>query len=94
MRRLLLASLVGVFSLSLIFLFVSSKSVSNQEGYVPQEEYVPNEVLVKFKKDVSKYSIQYTIDSVLGKIITFRQKEISAFQWDPDLSSVFPSVCL
>ncbi len=88
MRRLLLASLVGVFSLSLIFLFVSSKSVSNQEGYVPQEEYVPNEVLVKFKKDVSKYSIQYTIDSVLGKIITFRQKEISAFQWDPDLSSL------
>lgn len=90
MKKLFSVSLAGLFSISLIFLFVSSNSVSNQEGYAPQEEYAPNEVLVKFKKDVSKYSVQYIINSVQGKIITFRQKEIISDSPCPIMTPVSP----
>lgn len=84
MKKLFSVSLAGLFSISLIFLFVSSNSASNQE------EYAPNEVLVKFKKDVSKYFIQDSINSVQGKIITFRQKEIISDSPCPIMTPVSP----
>lgn len=69
MKKLLSVCLASLLSLFLIFLFVSSNSAKNQEGFAHQEEYVPDEVLVKFKKDVSTYFIQNAINSVQGKII-------------------------
>lgn len=87
MRKLFLAVLASMLSISLIFLFVSIKSVATQERNVLQEDYVPNEVLVKFKKDVSRYFIREAINSVQGKIITYLGKEISTSVWDSsDLS--------
>lgn len=88
MKNLLSVCLASLLSLFLIFLFVSSNSAKNQEGFAHQEEYVPNEVLVKFKKDVSKYFIQNAVNLVQGKIITFRGKEISSLQWSPDIPSL------
>lgn len=87
MRKLFLIILASVLSLSLIFLFVNFKSVATQERNILQEDYVPNEVLVKFKKDVNRYFTQEAINSVQGKIITYLGKEISTSAWDPsDLS--------
>ncbi|MGB2844259.1 MAG: S8 family peptidase, partial [Candidatus Aminicenantaceae bacterium] len=84
-----IVSRISILSLlSLIFLFVSSNSVTTQERYSFQDEYVPNEVLVKFKKDVGKYLIKEGINSVQGKVITNLGEEISTFQWDPNISSL------
>ena len=74
MRKLILLSLL---SLSLIFILNSDNPVSNQE------EYVPDEVLVRFKEAVNVYSVQEAIISVQGKIITFRGTEIDSAIWDP-----------
>lgn len=69
MRKLFVSILVSLLLFSLFFLFVNSISVSTQE------EYVPNEVLLKFKKGVSKNFIQDAINSIQGKIITFQAKK-------------------
>jgi YbbR domain-containing protein len=71
MKKLVLVRFSCLLLISLVFLSVSSNSVGTQDGYVPQEKYVPNEVLVRFKEDINKYSIQGAIDSVQGKIITY-----------------------
>lgn len=81
MRKIIL---VSVLPISLIFLFTSNNSVISQKEYATLEEYVPNEVLVKFNKDVARYSIQDTINSVEGKIITYLKKERNPFLWNPD----------
>jgi hypothetical protein len=41
---------------------------------------VPNEVLVRFKKDVGKILIQQGIELVQGKIITYGKREISMLE--------------
>lgn len=72
---------------SLIFLFISDDSVATQKGDIIQEGYIPNEVLVKFKKHVGRYFIQDAVNSVQGKVITYLSEEISTLQWDPDIYS-------
>lgn len=52
-----------------------------------QEEYVPNEVLVKFKKGTSRTLVQLGIYNVEGKIINYRKREIAIAEWDPEISS-------
>ena len=71
----------------LLLFFHSCKSPFSSISVSNQEKYVPNEVLVKFKEDVSKYIIQDAINSVQGKVITYLGEEISIFQWDPDIRS-------
>ena len=71
----------------LLLFFLSCESPFSEKFGEIIEEYVPNEVLVKFKEDVSKYLIQDAINSVQGKIITYLGEEISTFQWDPDIRS-------
>jgi len=77
---LILATFLAVF---LISLSVSNTSVTIQREYAYQVEYVPNEVLVKLKKDISKNAIQGAINSVQGKIFTYLGSEISPADWNP-----------
>jgi len=50
-----------------------------------QEEYVPNEVLVKFKKDIGRSLIQQGIDLVQGRIKTYLGSEIATWEWDAEI---------
>ncbi|MFQ5722422.1 MAG: S8 family serine peptidase, partial [Candidatus Aminicenantales bacterium] len=84
MKKILLTTLLGVFLLSLTFFLISIKSDATQEQYLPREYYVPNEVLVKFKEDISIDSIHEAINSIQGKIITYLGKEISLAKWNPE----------
>jgi hypothetical protein len=88
MKKSLFSTLTILLFLSLIFLLLNSRPASNQEVYTAQEEYVPNEVLVKFKADVGRNLIRGAIDIVQGKIITHLGREISTSQWDADISSL------
>lgn len=87
MRKKFLLFLTTFLSVSFTFLLVSSESKTNQEGNSIEEESVPNEVLVRFKKDVQKNFIQNAILSVQGEILTYLGKEINPFLWDPYLTS-------
>ena len=78
---------IALFATVFLLLFFYSCESPFSEKFGEIEEYVPNEVLVKFKEDVSKYLIQDAINSVQGKIITYLGEEISTFQWDPDIRS-------
>ncbi|MFQ6069936.1 MAG: S8 family serine peptidase [Candidatus Aminicenantales bacterium] len=84
MRKILLTTLLSVFLLSLVFFLINIKSDATHAQYLPQEDYVPNEVLVKFKEDISVDSIHEAINSVQGKIIAYLGKEISLSQFDPE----------
>ena len=83
MKKLISLSLGSLLLLSLIFLFVSTNTIATQENHVHREEYVPNEVFVRFKKGVHRFFIQEAINSVQGKIITYLRKEITISVWDP-----------
>jgi len=78
---------IALFATVFLLLFFHSCKSPFSEKFGEIEEYAPNEVLVKFKEDVSKYFIQDAINSVQGKIITYLGEEISTFQWDPDIRS-------
>jgi len=47
-----------------------------------QEEYVADEVLVKFKKETNRMLVQQGIDLVQGRIETYLGREISPWEWD------------
>lgn len=87
MKKLFLAISTISLCFFLTFSFINSNSGKTQEGYTTQDEYVLNEVLVKFKKDVGKYLIREAVELVQGKVITNLGEEIRTFQWDPDISS-------
>jgi hypothetical protein len=83
-KKIFLTSFLAFLLISLILLSISNNSTGTQKEYIPQQEYVPNEVLVKFKKDTKKDFIQGAIQSVQGKIISYIGEEIIPFQWEPD----------
>jgi len=66
----------------IILLVVGGHPGNNQVETSAQAEFVPNEVLVKFKKDVGRVLIQQGIDLVHGRIITYLGREISPWEWD------------
>jgi len=80
------------FSISFFSLFVlfsgGRHSVATQQEFLSQEEYVPNELLVKFKKDIERTLVQQAIESVQGKIITYLGWEISSVDLDPGNSTL------
>lgn len=88
MRKILSISFTGLLFLGIFFLSSSSNSTATQERFAYNAEYVPNEVLVKFKKDVGKIIVQNTLGSVQGKIITYLKEEIDLTDWNPDLLSL------
>lgn len=88
-----------VLSISLIlfvFLFTIFLGGKHPEGAQAepsiQNEFVPNEVLVKFKEGTGRALIQYGVEAVQGTIKTYLGKEISTSEWDaqtPSLRSFF-----
>jgi subtilisin family serine protease len=87
-KKVNLISIAILLSFFSIFLIIGTKSIAKQERDIRHEEYVPNEVLVRFKRDIPRYLIQNTIDSLQGKIFTYMKEEISSFDWNPDVSSL------
>jgi len=88
MKKIYLSGLViFILIFSIFFLFKSINLSPAQIDYAYQEEYVPNEVLVKFKKDIPNYLIKESIDSIQGKIINYLGKEIVPLQWRSDVYS-------
>jgi len=80
--------LLGLASLVFIILSASRYKGTTQEADLFAEEYVPNEVLVRFKEDTGKHIVQFGVDSVQGKILTYLGNEIALVDWNPDVSSV------
>jgi len=62
---------IFILIFSIFFLFKSINLSPAQIDCAYQEEYVPNEVLVKFKKDIPNYLIKESIDSIQGVSIKF-----------------------
>jgi len=79
MRKKVLTWFLSLLFPCLTFLFINNNSKANQDEYIRQE-YVPNEVLVKFKEDVKKPVIQYVLNSVQGRIITYLKDKIDPYQ--------------
>lgn len=87
MKNVLFMTSVMLFLLLSVFLFANFRSGENQEEKSYHLDYVPNEVLVKFKSDLGKYSIQNAVLYLQGKVINYLESELSPIAWDPsDLS--------
>jgi len=74
----------------IIFIIRSnSKATQTLQKGDESQEYVPNEILVKFKEyavgDIvqNKWLVQNIVSSVQGKIKTYLNQEISALAWEP-----------
>lgn len=67
------------------FLAGGKRPESTQAEPSIQEEYVPNEVLVKFKKDTARTLVQQGIELVQGKIQTYLGQEITTLEWNPEV---------
>ncbi len=85
-----LAALIGVALCVLFFILLLNTMTRTQEAV--SQEYVPNEVLVKFIKDTAPKVIQDVINSVQGRIVTHLGAEISATEWNSEvaLTKSFP----
>jgi subtilisin family serine protease len=90
MKKSLLVLFSGFLVCCIVFIIRSNSKATQtlQTGDKPQE-YVPNEILVKFKEyavgDIlqNKRLIQNIVSSVQGKIKTYLKQEISALAWEP-----------
>jgi len=72
------------FSLTLAIFLIGGKQVQiSQIDPSNQWEYVPNEIIVKFKQGTEKAAVQYAIGAVQGKIKTYLGTDISTLEWDP-----------
>ncbi|MBE0713442.1 MAG: S8 family serine peptidase, partial [Candidatus Aminicenantes bacterium] len=65
---------------SLFFLFLNSTSGNNQ--VIESQDFVPNEVLVKFKIETENQNIVDIVNSIKARIITHNGTEISSGQWN------------
>ncbi len=65
---------------SLFFLFLNSTSRNNQA--IESQEFMPNEVLVKFKIETENPNIVDIVNSIKARIITHNGTEISSGQWN------------
>ncbi len=81
--------LLSILVLSILAFFSGIRhSAATQEGFATQEEYVPNEVLVKFNKDVPRTIVKQDIEYVQGRIVTYLGREITTLEWDPKISTL------
>lgn len=79
---------VGVCSIVLLINPGPRATGTLQAEYV-QQDYVPQELLVKFKEDAvgdlahNKWQVQNVLNQVQGKINTYLNEEIDTFEWNP-----------
>jgi subtilisin family serine protease len=57
---------------------------SSINSIVGQSDFVPNEVLVKFKNGTSEYAIRQSIQAVSGSVISYRGESSSVGLWAED----------
>jgi subtilisin family serine protease len=80
--------IVGVCSIVLL-ISSSSRAAGTLQSEKVQQNYVPHELLVKFKEDVvgnltqNKWQVQNILDQVQGKIKTYLNEEKDTSDWDP-----------
>ncbi len=91
MKKSLVLFLSAFFLLAVVIFMVGSSSVAtgtSQANYEPQN-FVPHELLIKFKDDSvgdivqNKWLIQNVLDQVQGKIKTYLNEGKETFNWDP-----------
>ena len=76
--------LAFLFGLLLCVLLLVVLSGARQEAELASaEEFVPNEVLLKFKEETAKTSVIDVLNSIQAAIITSDGVEIGAAAWDP-----------
>ncbi len=81
MKRLFI--LLCIVSLGFAFFISARSSVSVQElPTLSVDDYVPNEVLVRFKEGTADASIKTAISSVQANVITFTKQTILAADWN------------
>jgi subtilisin family serine protease len=79
---------VGVCSIILL-ISSSSRAAGMLQAEKVQQNFVPHELLVKFKEDAvgdltqNKRQVQNVLDQVQGKIKTYLNEEKDTFDWDP-----------
>jgi subtilisin family serine protease len=77
-----------VLALGLVFfgsMFIFKTTLSSQQTIA--QEYVPNEVLVKFKPQVGKQVAIAALDAVKPRVVNYLGKEIAFSDWNPDIRS-------
>jgi len=75
--------LLGVISLGLTFLIFGRNAGTVQElPTLSVDNYVPNEVLVRFKEGTEDTPIKAAIASLQANVITFMKQTISAAEWN------------
>lgn len=90
MKKLVFAFCLVVGVCSIIFLISSSsRAAGTLQSEKIQQDYVPHELLVKFREDVvgnltqNKWQVQSVLNQVQGKIKTYLNEENETFDWDP-----------
>lgn len=86
MKKLL--SMISILSLILfsVFLFANLKHGEIQEES-SEPEYVPGEILVKFKSNLGEYSIQNAVLYLQGRVLDYLGRDRSPIDWNrSDLS--------
>jgi subtilisin family serine protease len=90
MKKLIFVFFLVVGMCSIILLIsASSRAAGTLQTEKVQQNYVPHELLVKFKEDVvgnltqNKWQVQNVLNQVQGKIKTYLNEEIYTFDWDP-----------
>ena len=82
-----MASVLAVI-LSSVFLLANLKPGEIQEEKSLELEYVPNEILAKFKSNLGMNSIQNAVSYLQGRVIDYLGRELSPIAWDPSDQAV------
>jgi subtilisin family serine protease len=88
-KKLQLVSFLVFIVCSIILIGSSSRTTGTLQAEYAQQDYVPHELLVKFKEGSvgdltqNKWQVQNVLNQVQGKIKTYLNEEIDTFDWDP-----------
>jgi len=83
MKKVFSMASVLTFMLLSAFLLANLKPREYQEEKSTELEYVPNEILVKFKSNIGRISIQNAVLYLQGRVVDYLGRELSPVDWDP-----------
>jgi subtilisin family serine protease len=81
MKKTLMVLGLGLVFFVYLFIF---KSTSSSQQTITQE-YVPNEVLVKFKPEAGKQKALTALDALKPRVVNYLGKEIAFTDWNPEV---------